>query len=225
MPDLRVSEWLIILATIAGPILAVQAQKMIERVREKRQRRLHLFYTLMATRAARVSADHVQALNRIDLEFYGRLTFGFKFQFAKEKGVVEAWRTYQDHLNQQFNKENATAWITRGDDLFTELLYKIANALGFDFDRVQLKRGIYYPRAHDENEIAQLAIRDSLVKILTGTESLRMAVTSLPLSEDAVQRQEKLQEAMLKQLSGGNPIKVEIVNAGLPDSSAAQKKT
>lgn len=43
MPKLKTAEWLIIFATVAGPILAVQAQKFIERMRETRQRKLRLF--------------------------------------------------------------------------------------------------------------------------------------------------------------------------------------
>ena len=46
---------LIIGATILGPILAVQAQKAIERFRERRGRKLWVFHTLMGTRAARLA--------------------------------------------------------------------------------------------------------------------------------------------------------------------------
>jgi uncharacterized protein DUF6680 len=59
-------------ATIAGPILAVQAQKWVERATERRRGQLQVFYWLMATRATRLSNEHVQALNRIELVFRGR---------------------------------------------------------------------------------------------------------------------------------------------------------
>jgi hypothetical protein len=74
-PPLEAKDWLLILATIAGPILAVQAHKWVERLREGRNRKLRLFERLMATRAARLSAEHVQALNMIDLVFYGSCFF------------------------------------------------------------------------------------------------------------------------------------------------------
>jgi hypothetical protein len=67
MLDLK--DWSIIGATILGPILAVQAQKWVEIIRERRGRKLWIFHTLMATRAARTSTEHVQALNMIDLIF------------------------------------------------------------------------------------------------------------------------------------------------------------
>lgn len=210
MLELKTADWLIIFATITGPILAVQAQKFIERVRETRQRKLRLFYALMATRATRVSPDHVQALNMIDIEFYGRTIFGFRFQNLKEKMVVESWRVYHDHLNQQVAQDAIRVWIVRGDELFTDLLYKMSMALGYNFDLVQLKRGIYHPRAHDEQEIAQLTIRDNLVKILSGEKSFPMSVTSFPASKEAFDRQRQVQDALLEYLSGKRPLKVTI---------------
>lgn len=99
--SMAAKDWVTIAAIILGPILAVQAQKILEGRREKRTRRLDLFRTLMKTRAERISRDHVQALNMIDIEFYGRRIFGRRFQIKKEKRVTNAWKTYNDHLNQR----------------------------------------------------------------------------------------------------------------------------
>jgi hypothetical protein len=68
-PILKTVDILTICALILGPILAVQIQKFIDRAKESRSRRLWVFKTLMATRHATLSIDHVSALNRIDLEF------------------------------------------------------------------------------------------------------------------------------------------------------------
>jgi hypothetical protein len=65
------TETYLILATFAGPIIAVQTQKWIERANERRLAHRRIFYALMATRAMRASVEHVQALNMIDLEFQG----------------------------------------------------------------------------------------------------------------------------------------------------------
>jgi hypothetical protein len=86
MATFTISDGLLILATIAGPILAVQAQKWVERATEKRRQRLMIFTTLMNTRATRLAPDHVQALNMIDLVFNGKN--------AKDKAVIDAWRQY-----------------------------------------------------------------------------------------------------------------------------------
>jgi hypothetical protein len=61
----------IVVATLLGPILAVQAQKWLERDRVVRDRRLQVFRTLMTTRAMNLSPAHVEALNAVPVEFYG----------------------------------------------------------------------------------------------------------------------------------------------------------
>ena len=67
---MTISDWLVILAIIIAPILAVQVQKIIESRRSKRERKLQVFKALMATRATPLSPIHVEALNMIDIEFY-----------------------------------------------------------------------------------------------------------------------------------------------------------
>jgi hypothetical protein len=75
-------------ATVAGPILAVQAQKWVERATERRRARRSIFHALMSNRATRLSDDFVRALNLIDLEFSpGKL--GVR---AKDRAVIDAWR-------------------------------------------------------------------------------------------------------------------------------------
>ncbi len=90
---LKLADVAIVFATFAGPIAAVQAQKWVERRREQNNRRITIFRTLMATRAASLSPAHVEALNAIPIEFYGsRRAF---------KQVVDAWKSYLDYLSQQ----------------------------------------------------------------------------------------------------------------------------
>jgi hypothetical protein len=64
---MSLTDLLIVCATLIAPLLAIQAQKWLERFREDQERKLRVFKTLMATRATVVSAEHVQALNMIDL--------------------------------------------------------------------------------------------------------------------------------------------------------------
>ncbi|WP_339150087.1 DUF6680 family protein [Pseudoalteromonas galatheae] len=134
-----------ITAVIAGPILAVQAQKYLESLKENRARKLKIFHTLMSTRATRVAPEHVAALNMIDIEFYGKKRFGKRSQSEGEKKITNAWKVYNDHLNTKKNDEQLDAWIDKGDDLFTALLYAISQHLGYEFDEVQLKRDCYRP--------------------------------------------------------------------------------
>jgi hypothetical protein len=178
--DMTTKDWITVIAVILGPILAVQAQKFLESIREKRNRRLSLFKTLMSTRAERLSREHVQALNMIDIEFYGRRLFGTRYQTSKEKKVTNAWKNYNDHLNQKNSYDTVESWVRDGDTLFTRIMYEMSIALGYDYDEVQLKRDSYRPEAHVNIENAQLDVLTGLASVLKHERSIPMAVTYFP---------------------------------------------
>jgi len=195
---------LVAVATILGPILAIQAQKWIERVRETRERKLRVFYTLMGSRAARTSAEHVQALNLIDL----------LFRRMAEKPVIDAWEIYREHLNQDVEKMTPSqleTWTTDGNGLFNDLMYAMSRTLGYRFTKPQIQRGIYSPRAHNVADIEQQVIRHGAAMVLSGNQALKMDVTALPVSEDAVNLQKDVQEALLDTLARERVLKVRIV--------------
>ena len=171
------SDWLIVAATALSPLIALQVQKLIEEFKEKKSAKRQIFYALMATRATPVHIDRVQALNRIDLEFdqAGR---------RLDREVISRWHLYADHLNMSVNNANesqAVAWSARSDELFTELLFAISQALGYPFDRVYLRRGIYYPQAHGEAERRRDIFERSIIRVLNGDAPLAMKITELPL--------------------------------------------
>ena len=147
---MTLAEWMMIGAILVGPILAVQVQKYIEMLREKRGRRLQIFHTLMATRADRTSLSHVEALNRIDLEFHAPAFRQPFYQAAGARSVGEAWKLYRDHLNTRYDEHELQAWGRRGNELFTDLLYQMGKSLGYEFDKVELSKGVYSPKAHGQ---------------------------------------------------------------------------
>jgi hypothetical protein len=150
-----ISDWLIIAATLLSPVTAIQVQKLIERAAERRNAQQSIFHTLMATRATRLAPSHVQALNRIDLEF-GKTKW--RRQSARQRDVTHRWRIYADHLHDLEDESppaRLEAWVRRGDDLFINLLAALGAALNYRFDEVQLRRGIYHPKGHTEAELRQ----------------------------------------------------------------------
>ena len=62
-------DWLTVIALLAGPILALLTQRVLDRLRERDKQRKQLYFTLMSTRAQWLSAPHLQALNSIDIVF------------------------------------------------------------------------------------------------------------------------------------------------------------
>ncbi|WP_347251277.1 DUF6680 family protein [Legionella sp.] len=158
---MKTAEWITIVAIVIGPILAVQIQKWIERYNEKNERMLNIFKTLMATRGARVSFEHVRALNMIDTEFVGI------------KKVILAWKNYLDCLNSNCENENQLEiWAEKRDNLFVVLLKEMATHLRYDFDDVHLKKAVYTPRAHGQEEADLWLIRDQIKKIFSGEQSI-----------------------------------------------------
>ena len=118
----------------------------------------------------------------IDIEFYGcRLWFfGSRFQTPKEKAVTNAWKSYNDHLNNRNPNDTDEVWIRIGDEKFTKLLYEMTIALGYDYDEVQLRRDSYRPIAHANIENTQLEVLSGLASVLKNERSLPMAVTYFP---------------------------------------------
>lgn len=213
-PQLEAKDWLVVLATIAGPILAVQAQKWVEVLREGRRRKLWLFERLMASRAARLSAEHVQALNMIDLVFYGSYFFGIHRRSKTQQAVIDAWHEYLDQLSTKADAAAMSVWTARNEELFTNLLFAIAQDVRFKFDRVQLKKGVYSPQAHGDLELEQNLIRKLLLKLLSGENALKMAVASFPADENALKAQLAANTALSDALTGKGTLNVTIKHDG-----------
>lgn len=193
---------LTIIAIIVAPIAAVQIQKRLEVIREEKGRRLWVFKTLMATRAATVSADHVQALNMIDLEFRGKTN----------KHVIAAWKVYLDHLG-SYPKDNPQlqpGWADRRVNLLTTLLEEMGKSLGYEFDEVHIRKGFYSPEAHGRLEDEQSLIRGGLVRLLYGDAALKMDVTNFPVSQKVLDEQEALRIGLQDLLDGKRDLSVAV---------------
>jgi hypothetical protein len=196
-------ELAILFATLFSPLIAVQVQKLIERLSERRNRQDWVFRTIMTTRATPLSLEHVRALNMVPLEFRGH----------KNK-VVRAWKVFFDHLNSHLDPdpsgERYGAWVRKKEDLLVLLLVAMANQLGYDFNEVELKREFYNPVAHGTQEQNQLTIQQRLADILSGKDALPMKVTSLPSDAGLVAQQMEINEKLLRCLDGQVAVKVKV---------------
>ncbi|MGL5164281.1 MAG: DUF6680 family protein [Afipia sp.] len=165
---LKVSDWVIAGATLLGPILAIQAQKWIERSREAKDRKLAIFRTLMATRAANLSPAHVEALNAVPIEFYS------------DKGVMDEWETYFTHLSSGVVND---VWVATRLDLFIKLLVTIGRRVGYKFNVAQMHR-IYSPSAYEKIEQDNDAIRRGAAALLRGETALPLKILEVPGNPD-----------------------------------------
>ena len=206
------SDWVIACAAVSGPILAVQAQKWIERATENRRHRYQVFRTLMVTRGTRLAPDHVASLNSIDLTFApSALSWLFRGDAKNDKKVVEAWRLYALQLNKTYDKNKQAefiAWFDKCDTLFVDLLMAMSTAVGFTAERERVQ-GSYNPSGHYEREQMSLKALENAAKVLAGEQALKMEIVAFPYSQDAIDRQTRLSEEILKAVSGG-VVKVDI---------------
>jgi len=167
------TEIIMVAAIFFGPIIAVQLTRYLDNKKEIRDRKLQIFKTLMATRSNVVSLQHVEALNRIDLEFDNKK--------AKEKAVVEAWKEYHDLLGDR--KTTFELWNAKRVDLLIELLHKMAMVLDYEFDKTHIKNSSYTPVAHEDAEFQLTAIRQGIVDLLEGKITFPMEIAKITANQ------------------------------------------
>jgi hypothetical protein len=167
---INLEGWLTILAVLLSPLVALEVQRRLEEHRERRNRKLTIFRNLMTTRASRMAALHIEALNSIEVEFYAKS--------GPDKEVLDAWREYSSHLYQPDNLlgDDLKRWGEKQDDLVVDLLHTMANNLGYDIDKVTIRKNGYYPKGYIEVENELHALRKVALEVFGGKRPLPMAI-------------------------------------------------
>lgn len=170
---MTISDWLVVIAILSAPIIAIRIQTILENRNVKKERQMKLFRTLMKTRATPLSYSHVEALNVIGIEFH------------KKNKIIEAWKLLLDNFEHypqdtadQDYKTKLEASSRKSVELLTDLLYEMAKELKYDFDKVHLKRGAYIPKGHAEMEMEQFIIRKYLLDLFSGKTPMPIKIVS-----------------------------------------------
>jgi Family of unknown function (DUF6680) len=148
----------VVIATFAGPVMAVYVTRHIDGLRQRRERQLDVFRLLMGSRRAPLSPDRVKALNMAEIEFYGI------------QPVEEAYREIMKHMN--LPRPLPAGWLNRQQTLLTKLLTEMAKVLGYDLQQLDVLEGGYYPQGYADIETEQQAVRQALVEVLSGRRPL-----------------------------------------------------
>ncbi len=102
----------------------------------------------------------------IDVEFYSK----------KYKKVTDAWKEYRDHLTslpKDSPEDDVKLWHSKIEGYLADLLFVMGESIGYEFDKVHIKRATYIPQGLGEIEEELHTIRKALASILTGkTQSL-----------------------------------------------------
>lgn len=166
-----------VLAVILSPILALCLSIWWNNKQEAKKRKIDIFRILMSTRAEGLSRLHVEALNKIDIEFYG------------DENVIGSWKLYLNHLYSynHYEPKNAVTdknWQDKKIDLLVDLLFFMAHSLGYKFNKADIKRDIYRPEAYKDIESDQLIIRKGLVDIFQKKEFFPIFAVVSPAQND-----------------------------------------
>ncbi len=153
-----------IVAIICGPIFAVLTTRVIDNIHSKKQRRVEIFRILMSTRRLVLSAQHVQALNLVEIEF------------RNERSVLNAFANYLQHLSKPRSATETSAeterWIGEKDRLLAKLLHSIGGALGYSYEQFEIFEGGYTPQGWAEDEYQMKAIKYYLLEILQNNRAV-----------------------------------------------------
>lgn len=189
---MTISDWLVILAIIVAPILAVQIQRFIGNIKEIKTRKMQIFRTLMATRATRLDAKHIEALNMIDIEFF------------ENKKITEAWKllldnfvNYPKDIKDPNYQVQLNLCVEKSNNLFINLLYEMAKSLNYTFDKVHLTRGVYIPKGQADYMMDQEFIRRAFVEVLSGKRPIPIKILNVT-KENTEEQMKKLKHALTK---------------------------
>ncbi len=184
MSPLEISSVIVtVIALLLGPVLAIQSQKWLERNAERRAKQLRIFRVLMATRSTPVTLEHAKALNLIDIDFSTKQ--------EKEKSVIDTWQILQLHLNTgypnydidkdkpEYQHALNTA-INKSREYLENLLDEMSKCLGYDFERIIIKRDSYYSLSQADKDNDDFLIRKGLRQVLYGLTSVSVNVKDSP---------------------------------------------
>lgn len=161
-------EWLTLgvllltmIAIVYGPIKAVKITRKLDEERERLNRKLSVFRTLMQTRRARTNQDHAGALNLIEVQFYDI------------EPVRAAYRIYVRHLGSALpTPDQQDRYFEEREDLYADLLHAMGLSLGYTFDKRELMRLAYVPILWQDDFMLQRRNATLLAEVLEGARPL-----------------------------------------------------
>ncbi len=156
-----IDTWAVVLATIVGPVAAIIITRWGDQRREQRDRLFNIYRVLMATRRMNISADHVAAINLVEVEFH------------KVQSVIDAWSTYLTHLNATSSGplspvEQHQQWNDRRSELLAILISKIALHLGIAKGEIEILHGGYAPQGWAQKDDRMLQMQNYVIALSEG---------------------------------------------------------
>ncbi len=150
-------DWLTVAAIFFGPLFALTAQRWLDRMRDKKNRRYQIYATLMALRNDPLNPDHIRALNSLDAVF----------DAGKDAKVRDAWGRMLKHASTPRPDADPAPWDNTLTDLRVDVYQAVGKAVGYDHTIEYIKNRLYTPTYFSDVWIEQLQIRKGLAQALT----------------------------------------------------------
>lgn len=140
---------------VAAPIIALSVQRRLDESRARHVRRETLFKALWVNRRRPFYVARVDALNMIDVEFFGN------------RKVQDAWENLRAHYFRQDHPGLNDEQIgTEREELFATLLYEISQALDYTFTRTHIRDNVYRPQLHGKFDEIEFETRSRVLDLL-----------------------------------------------------------
>lgn len=159
--------WVSILAILLSPVVAVLVTVYLQTRKEKRQQKLWIFNTLIATRHSPIVDENVRALNMIDVVFHDSTR------------VRKLWHEYFDMLGNE-GLNNPSGWGQRQKKNL-EMITEMAKVVGYgtaithlDVDRV------YYPVGLGKQSQTTQEIGRELLRVLRASGGVQFVERDSP---------------------------------------------
>lgn len=110
----------------------------------------------MATRRVGISPEHVNALNLVEVDFYGCVK------------VQDQWKTYKEHLFSTGPED--VAWHEKKERLLANLLFEMAAALRFNIPAMEIFKGGYAPKGWEHRDNRQFEAMEYIYALSQGTK-------------------------------------------------------
>jgi hypothetical protein len=161
-------------AIVASPLIALGIQRRVEHGKARRDRREAIFRALWINRRRPFYIARVDALNMIDVEFFG------------EQRVQDAWENLRAHyFRQEHPGLNNDQIAAEREERFATLLFEISQVLGYKFGRTQIRDNIYRPQLHGQFDEMELETRRRVLDLLR-SDALPIRFVEGPATPQAV---------------------------------------
>jgi hypothetical protein len=170
------TDWFTIAAIVIGPLSAVGGTMWLQHRKELRERQLDVFRTLMRTRRIPLTAEHVGALNLIEIEFHNvpKVLTPFK-ELMRHLGTaqprLESEQVTDSMKEQEKISRNNSFWRRLQDErsrLLARLLHAMGNQVGLKTEQLEIFEGGYTPQGWEDDLTEARLIRRYITDLYHG---------------------------------------------------------